>query len=505
MPGGKAIREIRVHNSMTGKKEVLETLEPGKIRMYSCGPTVYNPIHIGNLRAALTPDLFFRYFKKVGYDVTYVRNYTDVDDKIIQKAHEEKTLADQIAKKYTQEVERDYALAAIEHPTHTPTVTAHMQDIISMIEVLIKKGHAYEVQGEVLYSVESFKTYGCLSHRKFEDMEAGIRVEIDKKKKNPLDFALWKPAKPGEPSWDSPWGKGRPGWHIECSAMSKSKLGEQIDIHHGGEDLIFPHHENEIAQSEGATGKAPFVRYWLHNAFLNLSKQKMSKSLGNVFLARDFLAQFGGEFARYVFLTVHYRSMLEFGDEAIETALTGLTRIYEAKKKAQELLLHKAALPDQRAESAWGSFVAETERTRTLIDDAFANDFNTPDAMAAFFTLIREFNRTCAEPRAQATPSASLGAQALLHLIESDIGEVIGIGRSDPARMFEQIEKIRAHRLAASGISKPTDAEIEALIQERLDARAKKDFARADQIRKDLDARGVLLKDGPSGTTWSYK
>jgi cysteinyl-tRNA synthetase len=501
-----SIREIKLTNTLTGKKETLSTIEPGKLKMYSCGPTVYGFIHIGNLRAGLVSDMFYRYFKRVGYDVTYIRNYTDVDDKIINRAKQEGTTPDVIAKKYTQEVEKDYAVAGMLEPTRKTTVTDHMPEIISMIQKIIENGKAYVASdGEVIFSIQDFPTYGKLSHKHLEDLQAGARVEVSSKKKNPLDFTLWKPAKPGEPFWESPWGKGRPGWHIECSAMSSKWLGACMDVHHGGEDLIFPHHENEIAQSEAASGEAPFVRIWLHHAFLTMHKEKMSKSLGNVLNARDFLTQFGGEVARYVLLSVHYRSIIDFSDETIEHALQSLHRIYEAKAKAVELQKVGRARADMRAESAWGEFAASCEQTRKEIDEAFANDLNTAGALGALFTLIREFNRILSEPLAQATPSAVLGAGELIKVMEEDIGGIIGIGRSDPKKALEDIAKIRAARAAAQGVARLSEDEIKALLQERVEARKTKNFARADDIRKELDSKGVAIKDSPSGTSWEYK
>lgn len=501
-----SIREIKVLNTLTGKKEQLETRTPGKLTMYSCGPTVYGFIHIGNLRAALVPDLFHRYFKRVGYEVTFVRNYTDVDDKIIDRANKEGVTPADITRKYTMEVEKDYAVAGMLEPTHKTLATEHIPEMIGIIEALIARGHAYLVKGEVLFSIDSFKEYGKLSKRNLEELEAGHRVEINDNKRNPHDFTLWKPAKPGEPSWPSPWGAGRPGWHIECSAMASKWLGPQIDVHHGGEDLVFPHHENEIAQSECSSGKAPFVKYWLHNAFLKLSSQKMSKSLGNVFNARDFLTQFGGEFARYAFLTVHYRSILDFSEETIEHTLDGLKRIYEAKQKALDLLKTRTLAPDMRAESLWGEFVADCAKARKEIDDAFANDFNTPGAMAALFSLIREFNRVVAEPRATSTGTSVIGAQHLLEIIEKDIGGILGFGLKTPEAALEDLQRIRQTRSAIPGAAaKPTKEQIDAKIQERLDARKAKDFKRADQIRDELLAQGVVLKDSPQGTTWEYK
>lgn len=500
------MREIKVTNTLTGKKEVLETRVPGKLTFYSCGPTVYNFIHIGNLRTAVVSDMFFRYFKRVGYDVAFVRNYTDVDDRIIQKSIEEKVSSLEVSEKYIAEVEKDYAIAGMLEPTYKTKVTDHMPEIIAMIEKIIKKGKAYILDdGEVVFSIERFPGYGKLSHKQLEDLLAGARVEVNDKKKNPHDFTLWKPAKPGEPSWDSPWGKGRPGWHIECSAMSSKWLGDQIDIHHGAVDLIFPHHENEIAQSEAYSGKEPFVKYWVHNALLNLGSVKMSKSLGNVLSARDFLTTFSGEVARFMMLSVHYRSPIEFAEESIDNALTGLHRIYEAKLRAHDLQKQARARSDLRAEGAWGSFVASCEAARREIDDSFANDFNSAEAVAMLFSLIREFNRILTEPLVQATPSAALGASELIRIMEENVGGVLGFGRLDPAKALEDLSQIRVKRGAERGIARPSEAEILSQIQARAAARKGKDFARADQIRKDLEGRGVLIKDGPIGTTWEYR
>lgn len=500
------IRPIKVTNTLTGKKELLETFVSGKLSLYTCGPTVYSFIHIGNLRTALAADVFCRYFRRVGYDVNYVRNYTDVDDRIIKKANDEGVPADVITRRYVSEVEKDYAVAGMVDPDHKPTVTGHMAEIIEMIGQLVAEGKAYiGKSGDVLYSIEKFEGYGKLSHKLVEDLVAGIRVDVNEQKANPLDFVLWKPAKPGEPSWDSPWGKGRPGWHIECSAMARRWIGEQVDVHHGGIDLIFPHHENEIAQSEGATGKSPFVRYWLHSEFLTLSKTKMSKSLGNVFNAREFLTQFSGEFARYMLVGVHYRSGIDFNDELVEHTATGLHRIYEAKAKALEITKQARARADLRAEAAWGQFLAGCEQTRREIDENYANDFNTAGALGSLFTLIRDFNRTLTEPLAAATPSAVLGAQELIRIMEEDIGGVIGVGRLAPEKALEDLARIKASRAAAQGNALPTEAEILEAVEARKNARAAKDFAKGDQIRKDLEARGVLIKDSPAGTTWSYR
>ncbi|MCM2323725.1 MAG: cysteine--tRNA ligase [Oligoflexia bacterium] len=503
---GSSIRPIKVTNTLSGKKELLETRFPGKLSMYSCGPTVYGLIHIGNLRAGLVSDMLFRYFRKVGYDVTYVRNYTDVDDKIIKRANEEKIPADEVARKYIQEVEMDYAVSGMLSPTYKTTVTDHMPEIVALIERIISNGKAYVVDGEVFFSIADFAGYGKLSRKPIEDLIAGMRVDVREKKRNPLDFSLWKPAKPGEPSWDSPWGKGRPGWHIECSAMASKWLGDQIDVHHGGEDLVFPHHENEIAQSEAASGHAPFVRYWLHHAFINMAKEKMSKSLGNIITAREFLTKYSGELARFMFLSVHYRSPIEFGDEALENALVSLHRLYEAKARAAELLRQGRARADLRAEGVWGSFLASCEKARAEIDDCYANDFNTAGALGAVFSLIREFNRVLQEPQAAATPAAALGAAELVRVMEEELGGVLGVGRLEASKALADIARVRAEKLAAAGGgARIGEEEILGLIQARAEARKAKDFSKSDQIRKDLESRGVLIKDGPSGTTWSYK
>lgn len=497
--------DVHVTNSLTGKKELLKTSAPGKVKMYSCGPTVYDFIHVGNLRAAMTSDLFFRTLKKMGYDVTYVRNYTDVDDRIIAKANKEGVSSDVITKRYISEVERDYAAAGLLEPTHKTTVTGHMTEIVEMIEKIISNKHGYvNADKEVFFDIDSFKDYGKLSKKNLEELQAGARVEVNEKKKNPADFSLWKPAKPGEPFWESPWGKGRPGWHIECSAMACKWLGEEMDIHHGGSDLIFPHHENEIAQSEAATKHKPYVRYWLHNAMLNINAEKMSKSLGNFITARDFLTKFGGEVTRMMFMSVHYRSIADFTEETISTAMSSLQRLYEAKQKAMNMMQIKAALADQRAESLWADFVADCELTRKEIVTHMANDFNTQGALASVFTLIRKFNKVLGEPRAEATPAAVLGAQELLRLIEEDLGGYTGIGRISPQSVFNKLNEINQAQAQSKSGGTLTPAEIESMIQKRIEARKNKNFAESDRIRNELESKGVAIKDGPQGTTWQY-
>jgi cysteinyl-tRNA synthetase len=497
-----ATKEIWLTNTLGMKRERLETRVPGQLSFYSCGPTVYGPIHIGNLRAAIVADTFYRLFCRAGYQVTYVRNFTDVDDKIIEQGVREKISPDEVAKKYREYVERDYAAAGLQDPTHKPCVTDHIPEIIATIQKILDHGKGYVTpEGEVLFSIESFESYGKLSRKSLEDLQAGHRVEVKDYKKNPFDFSLWKPAKPGEPYWESPWGRGRPGWHIECSAMSSKWLGSEIDVHHGGEDLIFPHHENEIAQSEAASGHSPFVRTWVHNGFLNFGKVKMSKSLGNVVSARDYLAKFGGEFTRAMMHSAHYRAIIEFSEETVDHTLANLERLYEAKARAQKLMSAPRAVADRVAENAWSEFASRADEQRAKIWEHLANDLNVAGAWAELFNLIREFNRTCALPLAEATPGASIGAGVLIAIIENDFGSVLGIGQRDATSVLERLQQIRKEKSGAE----ISEEEILQAIDLRLKARQSKNFAESDRIRDDLLGRGVVLKDGPQGTTWSFK
>lgn len=488
---------FRLTHSSTGQKVDVVPQDPNRVTFYSCGPTVYDRIHVGNLRSALVADLLVRYMRHRGWNVVYVRNYTDIDDKIIQRAQTEGVGIDAITQRYIREVEMDYAAVGMVQPSHKTLATEHLAEMIAMVEALVSKGHAYVVGGDVLFAVKSFANYGAVSGRNPDDLLAGARVEVNAQKRDPLDFALWKASKSGEPSWPSPWGPGRPGWHLECSAMARKWLGDTIDIHHGGEDLVFPHHENETAQSECATGHGPFAKIWVHHAFLNFSQQKMSKSLGNVTSARDFIQATSGEIARYVLLAPHYRSRMEFSDEAIATATSSLNRLYEAKAKAESLVASHAAVPDRKAESAWGEFVQKSEATRTAIETAYANDLNIPEVLGALFGLIREWNRTLAEPRATATPAVVLGASALLQVIDQHIAPVLGIGAFRGQQGLEHLSQ-----LAARG--RPDAAWIEAKLQERAAAKSAKDFKTSDAIRDELKSKGVAIKDGPQGTTWSY-
>ena len=499
-------RPIVITNTQSRKKEVFAPMTPGRIKMYSCGPTVYGFIHIGNLRAAMTADLFFRFFKRFGFEVEYVRNYTDIDDKIIKLALAEGIPFEQLTSRFIGEVEKDYALAGLQEPTHKTKVTDHLPEIVSMIEEIIAHGKAYATpDGEVFFSIASFPRYGELSGRPLEDLRAGARVEVNPHKKDPMDFTLWKPAKPGEPAWDSPWGTGRPGWHIECSAMACKWLGPQMDLHHGGEDLIFPHHENEIAQSEAATNAEPYSKFWVHNAFLNLSGEKMSKSLGNVWNARDFLATYGSELTRMIFLGVHYRTAFDINADTIEQGIAALQRIYEAKKTAEEVCQKQLRVPDLMAEQGWGGFLIDCERARDGILNSLANDLNTPLVFSYLFNLIREWNRCAAFPNALNTPSAILAAREFIRVIEEECGAVLGIGLKRAESSLDALNQVKKLRHEDQGQPGLSEEEIGELLEERKNARLQKNFKRSDEIRDLLATNLVEIKDSPQGTTWTRK
>ena len=457
---------LKVYNDLSNRKEELIPLEPGKVRMYVCGMTVYDLCHLGHARVMVVFDVIYRYLKALGYEVTYIRNITDIDDKIINRANENGEPFNALTERYIAEMHQDTEALGVLQPDDEPRATAHIEEIIDMIRRLIDKDHAYQVEnGDVYYSVGSFEGYGKLSGKSIEDLRAGARVDVDEQKREPLDFALWKSAKPGEPAWSSPWGEGRPGWHIECSAMSTCCLGDTFDIHGGGADLTFPHHENEIAQSEGATGK-PFVRYWLHNGFVRINDEKMSKSLGNFFTVREILKSYQAEEIRYFILTSQYRSPLNYDEEHLQNARGALTRFYTAMRGLPE------AIPTDAGDYA--------ERFNDSMDD----DFNTPEALAVLFELVREINRVRQRDEARA---GALAAELRC------LGGVLGILQDDP----------EAYLRGAAGDSPALDDEaIEALIQSRMDARSNRDWAEADRIRDELKELGVVLEDGSQGTTW---
>jgi cysteinyl-tRNA synthetase len=485
---------LTIYNTMTGKKEPFQPIKEGKVGMYVCGVTVYDLSHIGHARAAIVFDIIFRYLKYRGYDVTYVRNYTDVDDKIINKANQEGVSAREIAERYIAEYDRDMAALNVETPSHTPRATEHIAAMIRLIERLIENGYGYEVDGDVYYAVSKFGPYGNLSGKNTEQLQAGARVDVDNRKRDPLDFALWKASKPGEPEWECPWGKGRPGWHIECSAMGQHFLGETFDIHGGGADLIFPHHENEIAQSEGATGK-PFVHYWIHNGFVTINQEKMSKSLKNFSTIREILVYCHPEAVRLFLLSNHYRSPVDFSEQSLREAQQALDRLYALLKDLKEMQGEARGAPAPNAAAMQEIVQSMTEQFEKSMDD----DFNTAAALGVLQRATRDLNRLVAEARqndADGFPPKLLeeGLAAFTRL-----GVVLGILTSDPVDYFQQKQDEGMKDVALS------EEQIRNYIEERKAARAKKNWKRADEIRDELLSKGIVLEDGAQGTTWKVK
>jgi cysteinyl-tRNA synthetase len=457
---------LKVYNDLTNRKEEFITIEPGKVKMYVCGMTVYDLCHLGHARVMVVFDVIYRYLQAKGFDVTYIRNITDIDDKIINRANENGEGFSDLTERFIDAMHEDEDALGVLRPTQEPKATTHISEIVAMVEKLLEKGHAYVGNnGDVYYSVSSFDGYGKLSGKSLEDLRAGERVEVEQEKRDPLDFVLWKAAKPGEPAWESPWGDGRPGWHIECSAMSTCCLGDTFDIHGGGADLTFPHHENEIAQSEGATGHK-FVNYWLHNGFVRINEEKMSKSLGNFFTVREILNNYRAEEVRYFIMTSQYRSPLNYDHEHLDNARGALTRFYTALR----------GLPETGP--------AGGDEYRKKFNVAMDDDFNTPEALAAMFELVREINRTRKTDEAAA---AALAAEL------KAMGDVLGILQDDVESFL---------RGEASSDDALSDAEIDTLIQQRLDARKEKNWAEADRIRDQLQEANILLEDGAGGTTW---
>lgn len=465
---------MKIYNTLTRQKEEFVPVHPGKVGMYVCGPTVYNYIHIGNARPMIIFDTVRRYFEYKGYEVNYVSNFTDVDDKIIKKANEEGVTATEIAERYIKECKQDMEALNIKPATHQPRATEEIGGMIKMIQTLIKKGHAYEVDGTVYFKTRSFKDYGKLSKKNIDDLEAGhreIKVTGEEGKKDPLDFVLWKPKKEGEIAWNSPWGEGRPGWHIECSEMSKKYIGDTIDIHAGGEDLIFPHHENEIAQSEACNGEK-FANYWMHNGFLNINNKKMSKSAGNFFTVREIGEKYPLQVIRFFMLSAHYRTPLNFSDTLVESTKTGLDRILTAIDLCREMAAKEETGSLSKEET---EHFANIEVLVKKFEDAMEDDFNTADAVSAIFEIVRESNSTVKDFSADY-------AKKILKVLE-DLCSVLGIETTKEEEIL--------------------DEEIEKLIEERQAARKNKDFARADEIRDQLLEQGIVLKDTREGVKWS--
>ncbi|GLH65627.1 MULTISPECIES: cysteine--tRNA ligase [Bacillaceae] len=460
---------IRLYNTLTRKKELFEPLEPNKVKMYVCGPTVYNYIHIGNARAAIVFDTIRRYLEFRGYEVKYVSNFTDVDDKLIKAARELGEDVPTIAERFIQAYFEDITALGCKKADVHPRVTENIDTIIEFIQTLIDRGYAYEVDGDVYYRTRKFKEYGKLSHQSIDELKAGARIEVGEKKEDPLDFALWKAAKEGEICWDSPWGKGRPGWHIECSAMARKYLGDTIDIHAGGQDLTFPHHENEIAQSEALTGK-PFAKYWLHNGYLNINNEKMSKSLGNFVLVHDIIQQIDPQVLRFFMLSVHYRHPINYSEELLESAKKGLERLKTSYFNLKHRLQSSTNLTDD--DDQW---LARIQEQHEAFIREMDDDFNTANGIAVLFELSKQAN---------------------LYLLEKNTSERVIHAF---LREFEQLLDVLGITLQEEEL---LDEEIEALIQKRNEARKNRNFALADQIRDELKAKNIILEDTPQGTRW---
>ena len=462
---------MKVYNTLTRKKEELVPITPGEIKMYACGPTVYNYIHIGNARPLCIFDILRRYLEYRGYKVTFVQNFTDIDDKIIRRANEEHVDFSEISERYIKEFWTDADGLNVRHATVNPKATENIDAIIHIISTLIEKGYAYEAQGDVYFSTEKFKDYGKLSHQPLEDLEAGARIMVGEVKREPMDFAIWKAAKPGEPAWDSPWGKGRPGWHIECSAMNWRYLGDTIDIHCGGQDLIFPHHENEIAQSECFTGK-PFAHYWMHNGYINVDNVKMSKSLGNFFTVRDVAEKYGYEPIRYLLISAQYRSPINYSTDIIEQCISALNRLYTCRDSL-DFELKNASDAEHDGDRA---IIDGFGKYREQFIDAMDDDLNTADAIASIFELVRDINTNVVGK----TPSKAL--------VEGAIS------------VFDELTGVLG--LVYNRKTETLDSDIEALIEARTNARKEKNWAEADRIRDQLKEMGIVLEDTAQGVKW---
>ncbi|MFV0498027.1 MAG: cysteine--tRNA ligase [Candidatus Fimivivens sp.] len=461
---------MKIYNTLTRQKDAFVPLEPGKVKIYACGPTVYNFIHIGNARPICVFDTLRRYLEYRGYEVTFVQNFTDIDDKLINRANDEGTTVPDIAATYIKEYMTDAKGLGVRPATVHPKATETMDEIINVIESLEAKGFAYPSQGSVYFRSRKFDAYGKLSHMPIEDLESGSRIDVSEHKEDPLDFTLWKAAKPGEPYWASPWGNGRPGWHIECTAMIRKHLGETIDIHCGGSDLIFPHHENEIAQGECCSGHE-YARYWMHNGFINVDNHKMSKSLGNFFTTRDVAEKFGYEPIKFLMLQAHYRTPINYNYDIIEQCRAALDRLYTCRDHLDFAATHATPTPVEGEDT----FRQTVDTRRQAFIDAMDDDLNTADAIAALFDLVRDCNSFFAEPKS---------AEAVAHATAcfDELTNVLGI-----------LYNRKTHSL---------DAEIEALIEKRQAARKAKDFKTADAIRDELKAQGIVLEDTPQGIKW---
>lgn len=485
---------IRIYNTLSRKKEPLSTIEPDHVKLYVCGITSYDYCHIGHARSTLAFDMIVRYLRYRGYKVTYVRNFTDIDDKIINRAREQETTPSELANRFIDEFYTDMDNLGADRPTLEPRATDHITEMIDLIQELIDRGLAYPAGGDVYYSVSQFADYGKLSGRQLEDMQAGARIEVNEQKQNPMDFVLWKSSKPGEPTWDSPWGPGRPGWHIECSAMSRKYLGDKFDIHGGGKDLIFPHHENELAQSEGVTD-ANFVNMWIHHGFVTIRDEKMSKSLGNFLTIRDILKHYHPEVLRFFIFSTHYRNPLDFSEAAMHNAVTGLDRLYECVAAIDNLAEGTTESQKTSISSKDKNRLAEIEKR---FREGMDNDFNTAQAQGVLFDMAKILNKI----KRQLPVNPSLADTTVLKeavVLMKTLASVMGL-LSEDATTYLKNKKEKM--LAGLDID---EAAIEDMIQQRLEARAAKDWERGDAIRDSLLEKNIILKDGPDGTSWDVK
>lgn len=462
---------MRIYNTLTRQKEEFIPIIPGEVKMYVCGPTVYNFFHIGNGRTFIIFDTIRRYFEYRGYKVTFIQNFTDIDDKMINKANDEGITVKELGDKYIKEYYQDADALQIERATVNPRATEYIQDIIKFVEELIEAGFAYEVDGDVYYSTKKFSNYGKLVGQNLEDLQAGARISIDERKADPMDFAVWKAQKPGEPAWESPWGPGRPGWHIECSCMAKKILGDTIDIHAGGMDLKFPHHENEIAQSEAVTGK-PFAHYWIHSAFVNVDNKKMSKSLNNFFTAREILQEYDADAVRFLMLSGHYRIQINFTKELLDSAKSSIERLYNCINNLENL---KSEVKNKTMNDNEKDYLEALDQYRQRFIEKMDDDFNTADAISILFDLAKDINNNI---NIDSSVEVCEKAESLIR----ELGNPLGI--------------LQSH------IEKDLESEIQELIDKRQQARKDRDFALADKIRDDLKARNIILEDTPQGVRW---
>ncbi|MHB0977548.1 MAG: cysteine--tRNA ligase [Candidatus Aquicultorales bacterium] len=504
---------LKIHNTFTRRKEEFKPRDSGRVGMYVCGPTVYNYIHIGNARTYLSFDIIYRYLKYKGYDVVYVRNLTDVEDKIINKAKEEGVDPLEISERYTRAFWEDTENLGLAKPTIEPKATEHIPEMIDIIERLIERDLAYVVDGDVYFEVTKFEGYGRLAHRTIDDMRAGERVDVDPRKRHPMDFALWKSAKPGEPAWDSPWGAGRPGWHIECSAMSEKYLGMSFDVHGGGQDLVFPHHENEIAQSEGAMGVRPFVRYWIHGGMVNIGQEKMAKSLGNIVLVRDLVKEHGKEVLRLLALSTHYRSPIDFGPEKLQEAASAFERLTNTVRRADRLLSGGSVTSFGENPDVLRSLTEASAGSRRAFVEAMDDDFNSAAGLAAIFELAKEINLFVEDrSRGLSMESRTVLENALAVLLELTAALGLELALPEEESVEESLpEKVRgvakeALDLTAATVESMAKKDIvDELLAKREAARAAKDWAIADFIRKNLTDLGIEVEDTPTGPEWHLR